>query len=265
MVPVWCKFVEGFGRTGAAIARHVVKQIAELDAVEEEARGKSTDERVALRQEKAKPVFDELENRLQAQLPGLSGKTRLAGAIRHAQNRMPKARPCLRPVLVSGTDGWNLTTTFVNARSAPSRLGRKNHLFMGSTGAGKAAAIADTLIVRPQRSTKSIPRLGSHRCCNACQITRSTASVNSCLGTGSPKILKTRDDRTDTLDTLPNDQRSTGAEDRQECEHHSSCHSEYLVRTDLPYTVVKARPKIPLRTRTLWVMRHSRLQFHPTC
>ena len=102
MVPVWCKFVEGFGRTGAAIARHVVKQIAELDAVEEEARGKSTDERVALRQEKAKPVFDELENRLQAQLPGLSGKTRLAGAIRHAQNRMPKARPCLRPVLVSG-------------------------------------------------------------------------------------------------------------------------------------------------------------------
>ena len=146
MVPVWCKFVEGFGRTGAAIARHVIKQIAELDAVEEEARGQSTDERVALRQEKAKPVFDELENRLQAQLPGLSGKTRLAGAIRHAQNRMPKARPCLRPVLVSGTDGWNLTTTFVNARSAPSRPGRKNHLFMGSTGAGKAAAIADTLI-----------------------------------------------------------------------------------------------------------------------
>ena len=146
MVPVWCKFVEGFGRTGAAIARHVIKQIAELDAVEEEARGKSTDERVALRQEKAKPVFDELENRLQAQLPGLSGKTRLAGAIRHAQNRMPKVRPCLRPVLVSGTDGWNLTTTFVNARSAPSRPGRKNHLFMGSTGAGKAAAIADTLI-----------------------------------------------------------------------------------------------------------------------
>ena len=96
MVPVWCKFVEGFGRTGAAIARHVIKQIAELDAVEEEARGQSTDERVALRQEKAKPVFDELENRLQAQLPGLSGKTRLAGAIRHAQNRMPKARPCLR-------------------------------------------------------------------------------------------------------------------------------------------------------------------------
>ena len=146
MVPVWCKFVEGFGRTGAAIAKHVIKQIAELDAVEEEARGQSTDERVALRQEKAKPVFDELENRLQAQLPGLSGKTRLAGAIRHAQNRMPKARPCLRPVLVSGTDGWNLTTTFVNARSAPSRPGRKNHLFMGSTGAGKAAAIADTLI-----------------------------------------------------------------------------------------------------------------------
>ena len=90
MVPVWCKFVEGFGRTGAAIARHVVKQIAELDAVEEEARGKSTDERVALRQEKAKPVFDELENRLQAQLPGLSGKTRLPD---HKINRIGERMP----------------------------------------------------------------------------------------------------------------------------------------------------------------------------
>ena len=66
-----------------------------LYAVEEQARDKSTEERVALRQAKAKPVFDELEAWLQAQLPGLSGKNRLAGAIRHARNRMPKAPACL--------------------------------------------------------------------------------------------------------------------------------------------------------------------------
>jgi hypothetical protein len=60
-------------------------------------------------QEKAKPIFDELETWLATQLPGISGKTPLASAIRYA-------------------------------------LGRKNDLFMGSIGGGKAAAIAYTLI-----------------------------------------------------------------------------------------------------------------------
>ena len=61
------KFVEEFERTGAAIAKGTIKQIAVLYAVEEQARDKSTEERVALRQAKAKPVFDELEAWLQAQ------------------------------------------------------------------------------------------------------------------------------------------------------------------------------------------------------
>ena len=95
MVHVRRKFVEEFERTGAAIAKGTIKQIAVLYAVEEQARDKSTEECVALRQAKAKPVFDELEAWLQAQLPGLSGKNRLAGAIRHARNRMPKAPACL--------------------------------------------------------------------------------------------------------------------------------------------------------------------------
>ena len=58
---------------------------------------------------------------------------------------------CQRRLPVSATDGWNSTTTSVNARSAPSHwgtgaLGRENHLFMGSGGGGggKAAAIAYT-------------------------------------------------------------------------------------------------------------------------
>ena len=95
MVHVRRKFVEEFERTGAAIAKGTIKQIAVLYAVEEQARDKSTEECVALRQAKAKPVFDELEAWLQAQLPGLSGKNRLARAIRHARNRMPKAPACL--------------------------------------------------------------------------------------------------------------------------------------------------------------------------
>jgi len=66
-----------------------------MTAVEKEARGKSPEERVALRQELAKPLFDDLEIWLHAQLPKISGKSPLAQAIRYALGRMPKARSYL--------------------------------------------------------------------------------------------------------------------------------------------------------------------------
>ena len=140
MVHVRRKFMDDFERTGSAIAKGTIKQIAVLYAVEEEARGKSPEERVAIRQEKAKPVFDELEAWLQAQLPRLSGKTKLAGAIRYALNRMPKMRACL-------SDGrLELDNNICERSIRPIALGRKNYLFMGSVGGGKAAAIAYTLV-----------------------------------------------------------------------------------------------------------------------
>jgi uncharacterized protein (DUF1810 family) len=148
MVHVRRKFYEEAERTGAAIATEAVKRIGKLYDVEKEAKGKSPVERVALRQEpaarknqeKAKPGFDELETWLQAQLPKLSGKTKLAGAIRYALSRMPKARAYL-------SDGrLELDNNICERSIRPIALGRKNDLFMGSIGGGKAAAIAYTLI-----------------------------------------------------------------------------------------------------------------------
>jgi hypothetical protein len=90
MVHVRRKFVDEVERTGSPIAQQAIKQIAQLYAVEKGARGKSPGERATLRQAKAKPVFDALELWLQAQLHKISGKTKLAEAIRYALNRMPK-------------------------------------------------------------------------------------------------------------------------------------------------------------------------------
>ena len=140
VVHVRRKFVDEFERTGADIAKHAITQIAELYAVEKKARGKSPEERVALRQEKAKPVFDELEVWLLAQLPKISGKTKLAAAIRYALNRMPKARAYL------SNGRLELDNNICERSIRPIALGRKNYLFMGSVGGGKAAAIAYTLI-----------------------------------------------------------------------------------------------------------------------
>ena len=140
MVHVRRKFVDVFERNGSTIARKTIERIARLYAVEKEARHKPPDERVALRQTRAQPIFDELEIWLKSQLRKISGKTKLAEAIRYALSRMPKARAYL-------DDGrLELDNNICERSIRPLTLGRKNYLFMGSEGGGKAAAIAYTLI-----------------------------------------------------------------------------------------------------------------------
>ena len=140
MVHVRRKFVEEFERTGGVIAKEAIQRIGKLYDVEKDARGKSREERVAIRQEKAKPVFDDLEVWLQAQLTKLPGKSSAASAIRYALGRMPKARAYL-------SDGrLELDNNICERSIRPVALGRKNYLFMGSVGGGNAAAVAYTLI-----------------------------------------------------------------------------------------------------------------------
>ena len=140
MVHVRRKFVDVFERDGSTIAKEAIERIAKLYAVEKEVRYKSPETRVALRQAKATPIFDDLETWLQNQLPKISGKTSLAEAIRYALGRMPKARSYLENGQIEADN--NICERSIR----PLTLGRKNYLFMGSEGGGKAAAIAYTLI-----------------------------------------------------------------------------------------------------------------------
>ena len=140
MAHVRRKFVDVFASQGNAIAEVAIRRIAELYAVEKEARGKSADERVAVRQARAKPIFDDLEAWLHAQLPKISGKSPLAQAIRYALGRMPKARPYL------GNGHLELDNNTAERAVKPVAIGRKNWMFAGSEGGGKAMAIAFTLI-----------------------------------------------------------------------------------------------------------------------
>ena len=95
MAHVWRKFVDVFASLDNAIAEEAIRRIAALYAVEKEARGKSASDRVALRRARAKPMIDDLETWLHAQLFKISGKSPLVQAIRYALGRMPKARPYL--------------------------------------------------------------------------------------------------------------------------------------------------------------------------
>lgn len=107
---------------------------------EKEARGSPPERRAALRQEKAKPIFDDFEAWLHIQLPSISGKSPLAGAIRYALTRMTR----LRPDLDHGVLELDNNTAERATRSIA--IGRKNYLFVGSQTGGRAAAIAYTLI-----------------------------------------------------------------------------------------------------------------------
>ncbi len=134
------KFVDVQQSQGSAIAEEAIKRVAKLYGVENEARGCSPTERVAIRQEKAKPVFDDLEAWLHAQLPKISGKSPLARAIRYALTRMPKTRPYL-------DNGFlELDNNPCERAVKPVSIGRKNWMFAGSERGGKAMAIAFPLI-----------------------------------------------------------------------------------------------------------------------
>ena len=140
MAHVRRKFVDVFASQGSAIAQQAILWIAELYAIEKEIRGKSPAERAAVRQARAKPIFDRLEQWLHAQLPKISGKSPLAQAIRYALGRMPKARPYLSNGRLS------LDNNAAERAMKPVAIGRKNYLFAGSPRGGKAMAIAYTLI-----------------------------------------------------------------------------------------------------------------------
>ena len=134
------KFVDVQQSQGSAIAEEAIRRIAGLYAVEKEARGRSPEDRVALRKATAKPVFDDLEVWLHQQLTKVSGKSPLARAIRYALDRLPKARPYLdNGVLESDNNS-------VERAMKPVAIGRNNWTFAGSEGGGKAMAIAYTLI-----------------------------------------------------------------------------------------------------------------------
>ncbi len=134
------KFVDVFAAQGSAIAEEAIKRIAQLYGVEKRVRGQSPDVRVALRQANAKPIFDDLEEWLHAQLPKISGKSPLAQAIGYALNRMPKTRPYL-------DNGFlELDNNAAERAMKPVAIGRKNWMFARSQRGGNSMAIAFTLI-----------------------------------------------------------------------------------------------------------------------
>src|SRR6476660_2938776 len=124
----------------APIASEALERIAGLYVIEAEIRGRTADERRAVRQEKSRPIADEFEPWLRAKLSLISQKTKLAEAIRYALSRWAG----LTRFVDNGR--IEIDSNVVERSIRPIALNRKNALFAGSDGGGEHWAIIASLI-----------------------------------------------------------------------------------------------------------------------
>ncbi len=124
----------------APIASEALEHIAALYAVDKDIRGRSADERRAVRQQKSRPRIDALEPWLRAKLGLISQKSKLAEAIRYALSRWEGLTRFI-------DDGRiELDNNTVERSIRPIALNRKNALFAGSDGGAEHWAIIASLI-----------------------------------------------------------------------------------------------------------------------
>jgi transposase len=131
------EFIELAKGKTAPIATETLGRIAALYAIEAEVRGKPPDFRRAVRQQKSRPLVEDLFAWLSAQLARLPGGSPTAEAIRYALNH--------RDGLVRFLDDGRieLDTNTVERAIRPICLSRKNALFAsGDDGGARWAAVA---------------------------------------------------------------------------------------------------------------------------
>jgi len=134
------KFYDLVAAHKSPVATEALERIGALYAIEKEIRGRSPEERRAVRNERARPLLESLKQWLEATLGKLSRKSDTALAVRYALGRW---EALLRYVDDGGIEIDN------NAAERALRtvaLGRKNYLFAGSDAGGERAAAIYSLI-----------------------------------------------------------------------------------------------------------------------
>jgi len=123
-----------------ALALEALERIAALFAIESTIRGRPPDQRVAAREEHARPLLEQLKAFLDTSLNRVSSKSTLAQAIRYALTR-------LQALIRYVTDGrLEMSNNAAERAMRPPVLGRKNYLFCGSDAGGQRAACIYTIL-----------------------------------------------------------------------------------------------------------------------
>lgn len=134
------RFYELHAAGASEIATATVERMTELWKLEAEVRGQSPEARAVARQAISAPIVAGLFTLWQQTLPRISGKSKLAEALRYAISR----REIFERFL---TDGLiELDSNIVERAIRPQTITRKNSLFAGSDGGGRTWATIATLL-----------------------------------------------------------------------------------------------------------------------
>jgi transposase len=134
------RFYELQVNESSRLATQTITTMAALWKVEEEIRGKDPATRVKARQERSAAIVAGLFDLWETELPRLSGKSKLAEAIRYALSR----RAALERFLSDGR--VEIDSNIVERAIRPQTITRKNALFAGSAGGGRTWATVATLL-----------------------------------------------------------------------------------------------------------------------
>jgi transposase len=134
------KFYELHVAGSSEVATATVERMAKLWQVEKNVRGQSPDARVAARQQGSVGIVADLYDLWQKTLPRISGKSKLAEAIRYAVSR----RVIFERFLTDGR--VEIDSNIVERAIRPQTITRKNSLFAGSDGGGRTWATIATLL-----------------------------------------------------------------------------------------------------------------------
>lgn len=134
------KFYDVAQAENTPLAHEALRRIAGLYAVEAAVRGQSPAHRRMARRARSRPIAEAFKLWLEAELPRLPGRGKLAEAMRYTLARWESLTRFLEDGRVE------LDTNPVERAIRPVALGRKNHLFAGSDGGGARWATVCSLI-----------------------------------------------------------------------------------------------------------------------
>ena len=134
------KLFEAYELNGSQIAGDAVKLIAKLYEIEAEIKALSSEDRWRIRQDRAKPVAEQLHDWLVTQRQRLAKADATARAIDYSLKRWRALTRYLDDGEVP------IDNNAVENSIRPLALGRRNWLFVGSQGAGERAANVMSLI-----------------------------------------------------------------------------------------------------------------------
>jgi transposase len=134
------KFYDIHVATKAPLAEEALRRIAALYEIETEIRGRTADQRRAVRRALSRPLVETMHTWLTETLGRISGRSALAQAIRYALNHWTGL------VLFLDDGRLEMDTNTVERAMRPVALGRKNALFAGADSGGEHWALVATLI-----------------------------------------------------------------------------------------------------------------------